>query len=81
MNLFIEISGWIGMICILLAYFLVSKEKVSSQSKLYQWINLIGATGLLINAVGYNIWPFVGLNFFWAAIALKTLFKIYRNQK
>lgn len=79
MKLFIEISGWIGMICILVGYFLISNQKVSAQSKSYQVINLVGAIGLIINAIGYGSWPFVGLNIFWAIIALKSLINIFKK--
>jgi len=78
--LFTEILGWVGMICALLAYFLISNKKVLPESKLYQIINFIAAISLMINAIKHKAWAFVGLNIIWAIIALKVLLEIYKKR-
>jgi len=45
-----EIIGWVGTSAILLAYLLVSTEKLSSNSKKYHLLNLFGAVGIIINS-------------------------------
>lgn len=41
----IELIGWIGVIFVLLAYFLVTIKKVASTSKTFHLLNLFGALG------------------------------------
>lgn len=75
MAIFIEISGWIGMACILLAYFLVSNKKIRSASHVYQGLNAIGAINLLANAIFHYAWPLAALNVAWLIIALVALIR------
>ncbi len=49
MAIFIQGTGWIGTILIVLAYFLVSRQYVTGKSKIYQLMNLFGAIGVGIN--------------------------------
>lgn len=69
----IDISGWIGMVLILVAYYLVSGKKVTEEAKSYQLLNLFGAIGIVVNTYFYRAWPAMTLNIVWALIALKTL--------
>jgi hypothetical protein len=46
----IELAGWAGALAVLLAYGLVSAERVSSRSWTYQLLNIGGAIGLVINS-------------------------------
>lgn len=69
----IDILGWIGSVCILLAYILVSVKKVTGNSRLYQLINLIGGLLLAANTYYKGAIPATFLNVFWAVIAVKTL--------
>lgn len=69
----IELSGWLGMILILLAYYLVSAKKTSGDAQNYQLLNLFGAIGIVINTYSKQAWPAMTLNIVWALIALKTL--------
>jgi hypothetical protein len=75
-NKFASIFGWIGMILILGAYFLVSYEFVGGESFNYQIINLVGATGLFYNAYYSKSKPLMALNLFWAIIAIIAIIKI-----
>lgn len=73
--IYVEIIGWLGMLCILLAYWLVSIQKIKPDSKSAQFLNLFGAIFVIIN-VGYHMAiPSVVLNTIWAVIALVGLFK------
>lgn len=72
-----ETSGWIGMVFILSAYFLVSYNVVVSESFSYQIINLIGAIALLYNSYYKKSKPLIALQISWAAIAIIAIIKLY----
>ena len=73
-----EIIGWTGTLAILLAYFLVSTKKISSDDRNYQILNLIGAVGIIINSGVHGAIPSVGLNVVWLLIALYGLMKFVK---
>jgi hypothetical protein len=66
MDLF-EVVGWVGAVMVLVAYWLVTKF---GTSPLYHWLNLVGATGLLVNALHHRAFPSTTVNLVWAAIAI-----------
>jgi hypothetical protein len=70
---FVEIVGWTATVLILGAYGLNSSGKVQARSSLYQWMNIVGALGLIINSGWNGAWPSVGLNVVWFAISLYAL--------
>jgi len=75
----IEISGWTGMVLILVAFYLVSSKKVVSDSVSYQLMNFLGAIGIIVNTFYNQAWPAMTLNIIWALIALKTLLSSKRS--
>lgn len=70
MVIFVNILGWGGTVCVLLAYYLVSTKRVTGQSRKFQVLNLCGAIGLIVNGIYYFALPSVGLNVAWLAIAI-----------
>ncbi|MCB9136530.1 MAG: hypothetical protein H6636_13980 [Anaerolineales bacterium] len=72
-QLIIDILGWIGAACLLLAYFLVSRKKLAGDSLNYQLLNLAGGGLLTINSLYYGAFPSVAVNVVWIGIALFTL--------
>lgn len=72
-----EIVGWGGSLAILFAYFLISIRKISPTSKEYQFLNLFGSIGIVINSVVHNALPSAGLNIIWVLIALYGLKKVF----
>ena len=68
-------AGWIGMILILLGYYLISSGKVDGRSRSYHAINFLGAFGITINVFVQHAWPTVTLNVVFALIALWGLFR------
>ncbi len=79
MDIFFEIVGWAGTVTILVGYFLLSIGKISN-GRMYQWFNLVGALGLLINGVVHSAWPSAILNVVWSAIALFALIQLARKR-
>ena len=71
----IQVSGWMGMVLIVGAYFLNSRKILDSQSRGYQFINLFGSAGVFINVFHQRAWPAVALQVVWSIIALMTLVK------
>ena len=75
MELFVQSSGWIGTILIILAYFLVSLQYVKGTNKIYQLMNLFGAIGVGINVLYQEAWPVLVLEVTWGIIATYSLVK------
>ncbi|NIJ39369.1 hypothetical protein FHR22_004116 [Sphingopyxis panaciterrae] len=77
-EILIEVTGWAAAVLILGAYVLLSLGKLAARGQLYQWLNVIGASGFIVNS-GYNgALPSAVLNVVWAAIGLFTLWSIRR---
>ena len=76
MEIFSQIIGWIGMILIVLAYFLVSTGKINSSNRNYQFLNLFGAIFVGINVFYQSAWPAFTLQVVWVMIAIFSLVKI-----
>lgn len=66
----IEITGWLAASLILGAYGLISSGKMQARQPLYQWMNILGAVGLIVNSGWNGAWPSVGLNVVWFGIAV-----------
>lgn len=77
----IEVIGWAAAVIILAAYVLLSLGKLDGRGYLYQWMNVIGAGGFIINS-GYNgALPSAVLNVIWAAMGIFTLWTVWRSRK
>ena len=75
-KLFAEIAGWYGVIAILLAYALVSFSALSSESIIFQILNLSGAIGLVVINLEKKVNQSIAINSIWAIIALLALVRI-----
>lgn len=75
-EILVEISGWIGAVLILSAYLLVSMGRLTGQSPLFQWMNMVGAAGFIINSGYHGAIPSAALNVIWMLIGLVTLWRI-----
>ena len=60
MTFAINVLGWIGAAALLSAYWLVSTQKVTGNSRTYQGMNLLGATLVLANSLYYGVYPIGG---------------------
>jgi hypothetical protein len=68
MTSLIEVIGWAGALLVLVAYGLVSAERLSSRSMTYQTLNIGGAIGLVINSAWNGAIPSAILNLIWIGI-------------
>ena len=79
--LVIEIIGWLAAALILASYVLLSLGKLEARGAVYQWMNVIGAGGFVLNS-GYNgAMPSAGLNIVWAMMGLYTLWSVARARR
>jgi len=71
-----EWIGWLGMILLLIGYFLVSFSYLSADSWVYQAINIVGSFGILwISFIKKAYQPAV-MNVIWAVVAIIALLRI-----
>ena len=70
---FIDICGWMAVLLILGSYGLLSFGRISARSPVYQWMNVVGAAGFVINSGWNGAWPSVALNVAWMGIAVYAL--------
>ncbi len=75
----IETIGWIGAVLILGGYILLSLGRLTGQSRLYQWMNVVGAACFIINSGANGALPSAVLNIIWMGIGFYTLWTISRN--
>ncbi|MEP6982188.1 MAG: hypothetical protein ABI853_00910 [Sphingomicrobium sp.] len=72
----VEAAGWAGAALILLGYLLISAGKLAGQSRAYQWMNVAGAAGFVVNGWWHRALPSTALNVVWMGIGAVTLWKI-----
>ena len=73
MTLAVNVLGWVGVVALLSAYWLVSTQKASGDSTTYQGMNLLGAILVLLNSSYHGAYPSVGVNAAWIAIGAYAL--------
>ncbi len=69
MQIFLANVGWGGAGMIVLAYMLLSNEKLTAKSFDYQFLNLFGAFLVGISSWVTKNWPSVVLQIVWMGIA------------
>lgn len=70
-----QIIGFIGMLFVVYAYYLLQAQKVKISSLKYQFLNLIGAILLIISLiVHFNLGSFL-IEVFWIVITIYGMLK------
>ena len=69
-----SIIGWIGMILVLVAYFLVSFRFVEINSLSYLILNIVGAISLTYEALIKKAYSIIVLNVVWILITIFSNF-------
>jgi paired small multidrug resistance pump len=73
--------GLAGVAINLVAYGLLTAGKLRANTLVYQWINIIGTTGILLSLIAqWNLPVFLG-NIAWLVIALVGVARIMIKQK
>ena len=70
-----EAAGWVGAVLVLAAYLLASSGRLDARSAPFQWLNLIGAAGFVVNTAYHGAIPSMVLNIIWCGIAVFTLLR------
>jgi MYXO-CTERM domain-containing protein len=78
--LLIEAAGWLGAALILGSYVLVSTGRLDGRSRTFQWMNVVGAAGFVINSGWHGAIPSTALNAMWLAVGLATLWSVRRRR-
>ncbi|MGE5834269.1 MAG: CBU_0592 family membrane protein [Acidobacteriota bacterium] len=81
MPVFIDFIGWVGAVLVLLAYGLVSTDRLHPHSVGYQSLNIAGALGLVINSAWYSAVPSAVVNVAWIGIGLYALLASKRGKR
>ncbi len=76
----IEVVGWAAALLILASYLLVSAGRLSGQSSVFQWMNVVGAAGFILNSGWHGALPSAVLNIAWMAIGLVTLARLAQKR-
>ena len=73
--MFFDILGWVGMILVLLAYILLSSNKIDN-GNLYQILNLLAAIFMAIGLFPTKAWFSFSLQIVWAIVSIVSIIKI-----
>ena len=76
--IFTEILSYIGMICILVAFLLETRDILGSKDTRYLSLMAIGSGLLAIRALLIYEWAFLVLEIVWCLAAIMALIKINR---
>ncbi len=71
-----EVVGWAGAVLILIAYGLLNSGRVTAKSPSYQWMNVVGASGFIVNSGWNGAWPSAILNVIWVGIGAVALVRM-----
>ena len=75
----VEVAGWGGATLILVAYILLSLGRLEGRSRTFQWMNVVGAAGFIVNSGWHGAIPSAALNLVWLGVGLATLWTLRRK--
>lgn len=74
---FLTIVGLLGVATVLIAYGMMTAGKWAANSAIYQWLNVVGTSGILLSLMqAWNLPAFVA-NSLWILIGVVSLVRIY----
>jgi len=73
--------GWLGTAGTFLAYAMLWRGRLTSESRLYALLNMAG--GLMAGSACalYGAWPSAASNFAWAALGVHGMVRTYRRRR
>ena len=78
-SLVINIIGWLGSAAVILAYVLVSMNRLKGDSVAYQVLNLFGGAFLVANTIFWGAYPSTVVNLVWIGIAVFSIVRAVRR--
>lgn len=76
----LEIVGIVGVVCILICYFLLQRDVWTPHSPKYLGLNIAGSFLVIISLIGSWNLPSFLIQSFWIAISLYGLYKHYKEK-
>jgi hypothetical protein len=76
-----DVIGWIGSLCVILAYGLNSYQKLRSDSLLFYVLNVVGGIFLIIYSNYKEAYANTFINVVWVIIAIPAIFKVLFKSK
>ena len=77
----VEVAGWIGALLILLGYLAITTGRLTGDSAIYQWMNVAGATGFVVNGWWHGAVPSAALNVIWLLIGGVALIRLRQKAR
>lgn len=68
-----SIAGWVGALCTVSAYALVTQRRLSPESLKFQGMNLAGAALLACSSASSGAWPSAASNLVWMLIGVQAV--------
>ncbi len=75
----VNVIGWAGSAAVILAYILVSINRLKGDSVAYQTLNLFGGVFLIVNTIYWGAYPSTFVNLVWAGIAVFAIARVTRR--
>lgn len=76
-----NVVGNLGVFCILLAYFLIQTDRLSSEDMWYPVINLAGAVLILISLYWQPNIPSIIMELCWIGISVYGMYSIWKKRR
>ena len=77
----VEVAGWIGALLILLGYLAITTGRLTGDSAIYQWMNVAGAAGFVVNGWWHGAVPSAALNVIWLLIGGVALIRLRQRAR
>jgi len=65
--------GWVGAVCVLVPYALVSTGRLSGTAASFRILNVVGGVLLMLNTWYHRAYPSMIVNVIWIAIGLYSM--------
>jgi hypothetical protein len=75
MSWLITTIGWVGAMCVLLAYLLLLRGNITSEGSRYLSLNFLGSACLAVSTSVARAWPSAAVNLIWLAIGIAPLIR------
>ncbi|WP_432969688.1 LysR substrate-binding domain-containing protein [Dactylosporangium sp. CA-233914] len=80
-QLLINLVGWAGAATLVLAYALVSTQRLVGDGVAFQAMNIAGAVALTLNSAVHGAWPSAVLNVVWVGIGAVAMYRLARRSR
>lgn len=77
---FPDIIGTVGVFIILMCYCLIQMQRISIESALYSWLNLLGSTLISISLIFHWNTPSFIIEMAWGSISIWGIIRAYRRK-